>query len=49
MTLNEEDESPKSNQPPSPAVGKYELFIIIIFFKFFVFFHILSCCEINWN
>lgn len=53
MTLNEEDESPKSNQPPSPAVGKYELFIIIIFFlsflSFFTFYRVAKSTEIKIN
>lgn len=49
MTLNEEGESHKSNQPPSPAVGKYESLIIIYFsFCFSTFFHVLSCHGINW-
>lgn len=52
MTLNKEGESNKSNQPPSPAVGKYEplryhLLFISLFYAFFSRFLVLrvSCYQ----
>lgn len=49
MALNEEGESHKSNQPPSPAVGEYKLSTVCLSFRFSAFFHILSCHGINFG
>ena len=50
MALNEEGESHKSNQPPSPAVGEYELEIVYFSFCFSAFLsHFVVSRIINFD